>query len=353
MRGSPPWPRAEPRRSSLRDRPWRWPRPRHTMVVAGEQLPMRPLVVDAHCAMAKAPSGVADIDSPLSGNITSASIPSRSMSRNRCSGSAPAADATGPHPRARRCAGGRAVASETRHFTPLASTMTRAICSRLGVDPRGRDRPVVSTRSVGGDDHFAGRWYGALRGRAGVTREPLCAIHRAVDGQSAAPTASLSSGTSAERRRRVVVVGRTWLGTGAPIRCLAPPTRSPTTRTLPACGLDEDHQLRRARAARGRRDATRAPRNKIVPRGATVAHSRSKGQGTCGAQIHLILLPDAGMHGTAAHGSSRPRRLSPIRCVQPVGSAMGGRLAGQSKPARSQDVRRADEHAPDRVTLPR
>ena len=90
-----------------------------------------------HCAWAKTASGVAHMDRPLLGKITSASMPSRAWSRRRSRGSAPAfwRSMSSPSSSCTRRRSGRCP-SDTRHITPLASVITRGMRSRYFLSMR-------------------------------------------------------------------------------------------------------------------------------------------------------------------------------------------------------------------------
>src|SRR5262245_18685432 len=117
-------------------------------------------------------SGVAHMDRPLFGKMISASMPSRSWSRSRCFGSAPACwrSWSSTSRLLKRMRSGRCP-SDTRHCTPSLSVMTRG----------SRSRYLASIRS-------AQRFDGSLAWQSADTMKYLLGSPgRAVRGQPMCP----------------------------------------------------------------------------------------------------------------------------------------------------------------------
>ena len=237
------------------------------VVVGAEDLP-RPLVVDAALRHREdARRAWPTSTGPCWGRSPRRRCRPRSMSRRRCSGSAPASwrSRSSPSSSSTRSRSGR-WPSETRHFTPLASVITRGIRSRyLRVDARGPQVGGLVGVGVGGDDEVLLRITG-----------PRAARPARVAGRLQAPEVGLVDGRARSCSCRSVLQCTSVNGDVGVVVGLEHRLHRRADRRRPAAGRRAGCRPcgRRRRAAA--RPAPRGTGRGLAAPGCTGCHARSQ-----------------------------------------------------------------------------
>ena len=288
---------------------------------------------------------MAHIDRPLLGKITSASMPSRSMSRSRCSGSAPASwrSRSSPSSSSVRSRSGR-WPSDTRHFTPLASTMTRGTRSRYFASMRVAHRSAGSLACASAETmkYFRGSPGRAVRGQLAwpgvVRRQRLGSLMVELGRAHARPPPVHQR----ERGRRVVVRLEHGLhGRADRHRLLGIAEKiADHPDAARVRQLDQDHDVGPAAAQRGMHRMPRALPGVDRPRAARRRVPRQVEAEAAVADPLRAPLPAAAARGSAARAARRAacppstaRRARRARAPGAAGRPAGGRSArSQQRP---------------------